>query len=76
MDVLINKLLNAGFKNIQALADDLQVYIDGGINEQKKAIEIIKEYEKEKKQKQNPKKCGIIELGTHIIQAGNERSNF
>ena len=38
MDVLINKFLNAGFKNIQALADDLQVYIDEGINKQKKSI--------------------------------------
>ena len=65
MDILINKLIEAGFKNVQALADDLQVYIEGNLNDQKKAIKIIKEYESERKQKLNPKKCGIIELGTH-----------
>ena len=63
MDVQIKSLTDQGIEYCQALADDLLIYITGGEKQLKKAIKIIKEFEKERKQKLNPKKCGIIELG-------------
>ena len=61
MDILIQKLIEGGLDNCLALADDLLIFIQGGQLQLEKAIRIIKEFEKERKQKLNPKKCGIIE---------------
>ena len=61
MDILIQNLLKGGIKHCLALADDLLVYLEN-LGDIYKAIKIIKEFEQERKQKLNMKKCGVIEF--------------
>ena len=65
MDIQIGKLREAGVGDCLALADDLLIYIYS-LDQLYKAIRIIKEFEFERKQKQNPKKCGILEVGKRM----------
>ena len=51
MDVLIQKLIKGGLKHCLALADDLLVFVEGGMAQLEKAIKLIKEFETERKQK-------------------------